>query len=202
MAKKNKKPLLNEGTVRRMFKLANIEALGDGFISERYSQFEEEGPVVEEDEPEAEEIETTELETDVDLSEPLDEPAPEEAEDEVVISSEEAQDIIAQAETMSSLADKLRDAVGEEELGEPEADLEMTDFAPEEETESFEEEEEVVGSRSMTYEENKDLYEAALKGLNIELVDDTKKSQATLNEIKSRIYKRVISRLLKETKKE
>ena len=32
---KNKKPLLNEGTVRRMMKLANMEALGNGFISEK-----------------------------------------------------------------------------------------------------------------------------------------------------------------------
>ena len=32
---KNKKPLLNEGTVRRMMKLANMEALGDNFISEK-----------------------------------------------------------------------------------------------------------------------------------------------------------------------
>ena len=36
---KNKKPLLNEGTVRRMMKLANMEALGNGFITEKYSPF-------------------------------------------------------------------------------------------------------------------------------------------------------------------
>ena len=34
--KKNNKPLLQEGTIRRMMKLANMEALGNGFISEKY----------------------------------------------------------------------------------------------------------------------------------------------------------------------
>ena len=38
---KNNKPLLQEGTVRRMMKLANMEALGNGFISEKYTPLEE-----------------------------------------------------------------------------------------------------------------------------------------------------------------
>ena len=33
---KNKKPLLNEGTIRRMMKLADMDALGDGFINEKW----------------------------------------------------------------------------------------------------------------------------------------------------------------------
>ena len=39
---KNNKPLLKEGTVRRMMKLADMEALGDGFISEKYTPLSEE----------------------------------------------------------------------------------------------------------------------------------------------------------------
>ena len=37
MPKNTKKPLLKESTVRRMFKLANIESVGNGFLSERFT---------------------------------------------------------------------------------------------------------------------------------------------------------------------
>ena len=80
---------------------------------------------------------------------------------EVTITDEEAQDII-------DLADKLKDAVGgEEEMEAGEEEME----AGEEEMEASAEEEpglEAPGDR--VYEE--ELYEAALKGLNIDFVDD------------------------------
>jgi len=200
MAKKNKKPLLQEGTIRRMMKLANMEALGNGFINEKWAPT----PIEGQDHLESlgerdlggEEVELepegdleAELETELEPEAELD---PEgEPEGEVTITDEEAQDII-------DLADKLKAAVGGEE--EAPEELPPEDLAPEMEMElGAEEEEEIVeepGARSM-YEE--ELYEAALKGLNIDVVDD--QAQAKLQEVKKRVYQRVISRLLKENKK-
>ena len=210
---KNKKALLNEGTVRRMMKLANMDALGDGFITERFGVEEDQGfnnpanprsrYMQEQDEEEAgldlgaeEEVETPEgaegdegAEMDVDME--MDTEG-EEMEGEVTITDDEAQDIIA-------LADKLRGAV--EGGGEEEVDIEAELEGPEGEMGFGEEEEldlEDPGSRGM-YEE--ELYEAALKGLEINIVDDApQKRQALVQEVKSRIYKRVVDRLLKESK--
>jgi hypothetical protein len=226
MAKKQK-PLLQEGTVRRMMKLANMDALGDGFISEKYTMLQERdpyggeggdetaaerkggrgpGPKDRGDEPqkkhafgkrleEQDEEMGLEAEEEVDVEEfPPEEEGGEELEGEVTITDEEAQDIIA-------LADKLKDAVegGGEEL-EMGAEEEIEGGG--EELEMGAEEEigmEEPGNRSM-YEE--ELYEAALKGLNIDFVDDKKaKHQAMLKEVKGRVYKRVIDRLLKQRKK-
>ena len=106
-----------------------------------------------------------------------------ETEGEVTITDEEAQDIIA-------LADKLRDAVGGEEAAPEEVEMEMG-----EEEVDIEE----PGNRGV-YEE--ELYEAALKGLDIELTnDDVQRQQALLQEAKKRIYERVVKRLLQENKK-
>jgi len=216
---KNNKPLLQEGTVRRMMKLANMEALGDGFISERYTPLEEEAVELEErgskkgeykrrkghragdvdhhykayeknenlNEDEESELEATEDElgaedefADEEGAE-IDALEDEGGEAEVTITDEEAQDII-------DLADKLRDAVGGEEVPEEEVDVEA------EEEVSLEE-----PATAGVYEE--ELYEAALKGLNIDVVEDQKERQkALVQEVKRRIYKRVVSRLLKENK--
>ena len=231
MAKKNK-PLLKEGTVRRMMKLANMEALGDGFISEKYTPLEEDDAYTAKKEPPrrdkrkgAEErgaegtlaktkghgrvdyvdenlVEEDDLEAELGATEDElgatedelgaeDETADEEGaelEGEVTITDEEAQDII-------DLADKLKDAVGEPEA---EADVEIEDEMPM----GLEAEEEVdleePGNRM--YEE--ELYEAALKGLHIEIVDDkAEQRKALVQEAKKRIYERVIRRLLSESKK-
>tara|TARA_R110000824_G_scaffold154529_6_gene326718 strand:+ start:269 stop:937 length:669 start_codon:yes stop_codon:yes gene_type:complete len=221
MAKKNK-PLLNEGTIRRMMKLADMDVLGDGFISERYTPLEEEdldekkkfygekakqrsdtgrgedyrgvggkhlGEAEEEMDFEAEEdiegvegIDAPEVDVDVD----------EEPSGEVTISDEEAQCVI-------DLADRLRSAVGEEDAAPEEEEMEVEMDFEEEDVE-----EESPGSRSMAYEGvvEDELYEAALKGLNLDLVDDQKEKKAVMmQEVKQRIYQRVISRLLKENKK-
>jgi len=238
MAKKQK-PLLQEGTVRRMMKLANMEALGDGFISNRYSTLQEGNPFggdkedrkeggkytgerddtqeqedkaddekptskkgkerrkkagLEENLYEQEEEEELEMgaEEEVDVEEmPGEEEGGEELEGEVTITDEEAQDII-------DLADKLRDAVGGEEEGEE---------APEEPIPGEEEELEMGAEEEVGLEEpgnrmyEEELFEAALRGLDIDLVDDqAQRRQALIQEVKGRIYKRVVSRLLKENK--
>jgi predicted component of type VI protein secretion system len=147
---------------------------------------------VAEEEVVAEEEEEMEAEMDTEEEGPMDaddvEPEAEEGDEEVSITDEEAQDII-------DLADKLRAAMeggadeeeGEEEMdmGDEEAEMDMDMEEP--------------GMRDMMEEE---LYEAALRGLDIEVVDDkAEKREALMNEAKAKIYERVIKRLLKESKK-
>ena len=210
----NKKPLLQEGTIRRMMKLANMDALGDGFITEKYTPLEEEAVDLKERGskqreykrrgghragdiaghykaymPEGEEVvteqeEEEELEATEDELGAEDEVADEEAaelEGDVTISDEEAQDII-------DLAAKLETAVGgeEEELGGEEEFDELP-----------------VGIEAGGEEEEpmlqEGLYEAALQGLNINLVDDRAvRRQAAMQEVKKRIYERVVNRLINE----
>ena len=219
MAKKNK-PLLQEGTVRRMMKLANMDALGDGFISEKYTPLEEEeivetrsGDPLEVGTPNVrgskpgdeafvnEEDEEDELEAELGATEDelgaeddfadeeeaeLDAVEDEGLEGEITITDEEAQDII-------DLAAKLETAVGgEEDLGGEE------DFGGEEEFDEL-----PVGIEAGGEEEEpmlqEGLYEAALQGLNINLVDDRAvQRRAVMQEVKKRIYERVVNRLINE----
>ena len=220
---KNKKPLLNEGTVRRMMKLANMEALGDNFITEKWGSKKGEYKRRDVDgvETKAGDVdhhykdyegkfggnkgddskthpghkdyvkEEDELESELDATEDElgaeDSIADEEAgelESEVTITDDEAQDII-------DLADKLKGAVGDDD--EAEAPMEV-DIDTEEEIDLGE-----PGMRDV-YEE--ELYEAALKGLNIELVDNkAQQRKAVVQQAKKRIYERVIKRLIAESKK-
>lgn len=230
---KNKKPLLQEGTVRRMMKLANMEALGNGFISEKYTPLEEDEAFTAKkekagqdkrkgaeergaegtkkktsgtgrgekkgDDAYANEAQAINEEDELDATEDelgaeddfadeegdeIEDLEAEEPESEVTITDEEAQDII-------DLADKLRDAVGDDGGGEEEVE--------------FEAEEEIdVEEPGTRYEEGLEedaLYEAALKGLQIDLVDDkAQQKEAMLQEVKRRIYKRVVKRLLEGSK--
>jgi hypothetical protein len=106
-----------------------------------------------------------------------------EMEGEVTITDEEAQDII-------DLADKLKDAVGDEPDAEMPMDLDI----------DAEEEIDIEEPGSRMYEE--ELYEAALKGLNIDVVDDkAEQRKALVQEAKKRIYERVVRRLIAESKK-
>lgn len=232
---KNKKPLLNEGTVRRMMKLANMEALGDNFISEKKYEWHkgddskshpgdhdegessgDEGArgdtdyagkgmrkgdesdtgrgkdfVKEEDELESElgaaEDELSDMDSEADRERDELEADDAELEGEVTITDQEAQDII-------DLADKLKGAVGDDGGEEMEAEMPMDlDIEAEEEVDIEE-----PGSRM--YEE--ELYEAALKGLNIDVVDDkAAQRKAIVQEAKKRIYERVVRRLIAESKK-
>ena len=237
-----KSTLLNESTIRRMMKLANIEALGDSFVSnhqpmaedQAYSAKKEkpgkdkrkgaekrgaEGTLaktkghgrvdyIKEDDAEdddwggnkGDESETHPGELDYE-----DELGPEDVEDEVAldgepegeggevtISDEEAQDIIA-------LADKLRAALGDEEADDEEVETDIEaelDLEPSGEEEEVDIEEE-PGLRYETDQE--ELYEAALTSLNLNVVDEDKKLKR--ENLKKKVYKRVVSRLLKESKK-
>jgi hypothetical protein len=112
------------------------------------------------------------------------------AEDEVTLTDDEARDIIA-------LADKLRAAMGAEEP-EAEEELEMDMDAGDEEMEMDDEMEEEPGMRYDMMEEEENLYEAALSNLDIEIVEE---KEVQLENLKKEIYKKVVNRLLKESKK-
>jgi hypothetical protein len=116
-----------------------------------------------------------------------DEPA---EEDEVTLTDDEARDIIA-------LADKLRAAMGgEEDAGE---EMAMDADAGGEEMEMDAEMEEEPGMRvDMMEEEEENLYEAALNNLDIDIVQE---KEVQLENLKKEIYKKVVNRLLKESKK-
>jgi hypothetical protein len=133
-----------------------------------------------------------EAEMDVEEENPMDadDVEKEETEEEVSISDEEAQDII-------DLADKLKAAM---EGGAAEEEAEEEDRADDEEVEmDMGMDMEEPGMRDMMEEE---LYEAALRGLDIEVVNDkVEQHEALMNEAKAKIYERVIKRLIKESKK-
>ena len=116
------------------------------------------------------------------------------AEDEVTLTDDEARDIIA-------LADKLRSAMGAEEpeaAEEPEMDMDMAADEGGEEMEMDAEMEEEPGMRVDMMEEEENLYEAALSNLDIEIVEE---KEVQLENLKKEIYKKVVNRLLKESKK-
>ena len=207
------KNLLNENTIRRMMKLASVDALSDSFISAKYTPLtesteeenieeakhekdEEEKSVeesVESVETPLSEEEDEEMEMDVEADdEKMEMPDADEAaeEDEVTLTDDEARDIIA-------LADKLRAAMGgeddaaDEEPAAPDAGID----APELDAEMEEE----PGMRyDMMEEEEENLYEAALNNLDIDVVEE---KEVQLENLKKQIYKKVVNRLLKESKK-
>jgi hypothetical protein len=208
------KNLLNENTIRRMMKLASVDSLSDSFISTKYTPLtesteeenieeakhekdEEEKSVEESVESvetslsEEEELEEMEMGMEADdekMEMPdADEPA---EEDEVTLTDDEARDIIA-------LADKLRSAMGGEEDAAPE--MEMDADEDDKEMEMDAEMEEEPGMRyDMMEEEEENLYEAALNNLDIDVVED---KEVQLENLKKEIYKKVVNRLLKESKK-
>ena len=212
----NKKNLLNENTIRRMMKLASVDSLSDSFISTKYTPINEseleEGKYGDKEEVNEEETvseeatevvaeeEKDEAELDIEDEGPMDsddvEPEPEEDEeegdDEVTLTDDEAREIIA-------LADKLRAAMGEEDAGDEmdmamDVDADAGDMAMDMEMDAEMEEEPGMGDNRM----EEDLYEAALKGLDIEIVEDKK---VQLENLSKEIYKKVVARLLQESKK-
>jgi hypothetical protein len=203
------KNLLNENTIRRMMKLASVDSLSDSFISTKYSPLaesveeenieeakhekEEEKPVKESEEVVAEE------EMDLEMEEPeMEEPEMEmpdadepDEEDEVTLTDDEARDIIA-------LADKLRAAMGGEEESAPEGEEMSMDMGDDEMEMDAEVEEEPGMRYDMMEEEEENLYEAALSNLDIEVIEE---KEVQLENLKKEIYKKVVNRLLKESKK-
>lgn len=217
------KNLLNENTIRRMMKLASVDSLSDSFISTKYSPLSEsvEEETVEEgtkkddelkddeggrgekkgdkayvnEEEAAEEMEDA-MDSMDDAEDKMDDAMDdaEAAEDEVTLTDDEARDIIA-------LADKLRSAMGAEEpeaAEEPEMDMDMAADEGGEEMEMDAEMEEEPGMRVDMMEEEENLYEAALSNLDIEIVEE---KEVQLENLKKEIYKKVVNRLLKESKK-
>ena len=151
--------------------------------------------LIHEDEEEEKELDATEDELggmDAEADRERDELEADDAEmeDEVTLTDDEARDIIA-------LADKLRAAMGGDEEAEVEMSMDMD--AGGEEMEMDAEVEEEPGMRvDMMEEEEENLYEAALSNLDIEIVED---KQVQLENLKKEIYKKVVNRLLKESKK-
>ena len=215
MAKNSKpqKSLLSESAVRRMMKLAEIPALAENFFNEKQGYRDEEdeslgmrtGPERDKEESEKDRREDsygkwgkrdkedrgTSLEEDDD-AEKLDATEDElGAEDDVA--DEEADELDAEA------------AEGEAEIT-PEAAEAIIDLAAQLEAsgavEAEEAEEEVVDAvddmEAVEVEEiEEDIFEAALRGLGVEVINDT---SSRLEEVKRQVYKKVIQRLLKESK--
>ena len=194
---KNKKPLLNEGTVRRMMRLAEIDSLSDNFVQETYIAEEEEL-----EEGVEEEIEEAAHEDDKDGGmmaddEPADE-TPEVDVDAMDMGGDDGEVSIDKdaAEVLIALGKDLEGALGDEAEEEAEEEGEMDLDEP------------GMGGygrvdKMMDESETDDsLYESALKGLDIELVeeDENTTSPETLEEVKKEVYKRVIQRLIKESK--
>ena len=194
--KEKKKGLLEEGTIRRFMKLAEIGPLSENFFDskeelEEENEIEEEkleeAPVYEDDmeadmDPPA--PEEASLEADVEVEA---EPEEEAAGDEVMLSDEDAQVLI-------DLADKLRAAGAGAEEAEAEVEDEIGDeeMAPPADDLGGEEED-VMALESKDIEEEKDLEEK--KDLDEE--KDIEENKST-DELVSEIAKRVAARILLE----
>ena len=131
--------LLNENTIRRFMKLANVGPLTDNFISERAKKeeeieeaFEEEETLEEETEEEADTLEEQEedelaaaeegemdMDMDMDMDADLEEPEPGAA--DISLTEEEAQLLI-------DLGERLQAAMGDEEPEEEDVDAELADM--------------------------------------------------------------------------
>ena len=171
MARKN---LLNESEIRRFMKLANMGAIGDSRVVEMSvptpgTMDEQEFGM--EDEVDVLDVEG-EDELDMDLDMDVEEVPEEEGEGEMTLSDDEALAII-------DLADRLRDAMGDEVEGEDELDMDM-DM---EEPVGDEEEMMVAGEEELEEPGNRALYEG--KGT-------TKRTQEDLvNEVARRVAARL-----------
>ena len=103
------KNLLNENTIRRFMKLANVDSLTNNFIAESYAieEEDEDGPI----------SDVEEEEEDLELLKGEEEPMEDElGEADISLTEEEAQLLI-------DLGDRLRDALGAE--GDEDMDLDM-----------------------------------------------------------------------------
>jgi len=215
---KNKKPqksLLSEGAIRRMMKLAEIPHLSNTFLGEDFGKG---GDTKEGEEDEPDESGTKKKAYGAPgkgeekegggkayKNESL---FGEQDEEEEALEGElGAEDTVADEE--GAELDAEAGGEGEAEIT-PEAAQAIIDLGAQLEAagaaeggEEVEAEEEViddVGGEEVEVEDiEEDIFEAALRGLGVEVVDD---SATRLNEVKRKIYKRVISRLLKEGKAE
>ena len=216
---KNKKPeksLLSEGTIRRMMKLAEISPLSENFFNEEWGGKKDDRKKGGADEDASQESEDTadyedptsakgkERRKAAGLNEEDEEAELDATEDELgaedEVADEEGAELDAEAggegeaeitpeaaQAIIDLGAQLEAAgAAEEGAEEVEAGAEEMEVGAEEEVEAVEDE-----------ELEEDIFEAALRGLGVEVVDD---SAARLNEVKRKVYKKVIQRLLKESK--
>jgi len=214
MAKNSKpqKSLLSEGAIRRMMKLAEIPHLSNPFLAESDKkrdpyggeggdETEEErkggygsGPKERGDEPEEEHAYGKRLKEQDEEEEALEGELG--AEDEVA--DEEGAELDAEAggEGEAEITPEAAQAIID--LG---AQLEAAGAAEGGEEVEAEEVVDDVGGEEFEAEEveeiEEDIFEAALRGLGVEVVDDR---ASRLNEVKRKVYKKVIQRLLKESK--
>ena len=158
---------------------------GKAFMEEELNEDEEEKK-----ELDATEDELSDMDSEADRERDELEADDEAMEDEVTLTDDEARDIIA-------LADKLRAAMGEEEM---EGAMDAMDDAEDDMDDAMDDiddamkDEPGMGNHRMEEE----LFEAALKGLDIEIVEDKK---VQLENLSKEIYKKVVARLLQESKK-
>jgi hypothetical protein len=195
---KDRKKLLNENTIRRMMKLAEIDSLSETFIGDKFTVSENYPPEEQEDDPVAEEM-GEEAPFDPEAEAPVDlPPEPDVGEEgppaEVSITDEEAS-------TLASVLEKLLAAQGEGEGEEdfPAEEPAELDMAPEDEelppggggyamAESIEKKE----------EEEETLEEDAEDEETLEEETDEDLQERLTNEI----ARRVAARLTKESRQE
>jgi len=156
MARKN---LLNESEIRRFMKLANLGAIGDGRVLEMSTPtpktMAEQGFGME-DEVDVVDVggeDELDMDLDMDVDEVPEEVPGEEGEGEMTLSDDEALAII-------DLADRLRDAMGDEVEGEDELDMDLDmDLEAGEEEELGGEEMMAAGEEELEEPGNRAVYE-------------------------------------------
>ena len=180
---KNGKKLLNENTIRRFMKLAEIDSLSDSFVSDKFTIGEQEEEPFEADEMGAEEGEIEEPELP-----PEPEMAPEEG------GEADVAELTGAVEALMGVVSRMTgvdiDVGGEEEA--PEEELPV-----EEPVEEFPEEggEEELPPGNRTYE--------ALEKEEIELKEDEDEGDEKLEEkLTNKIARRVAARLVKESRQD
>jgi len=178
---KNNKTLLEEGTVRRFMKLAEIGTLAGSFLEGYDTMQDDDELALDEpalDEPALDEPALggeEELELDLDAEEP----AEEAEEGEITLTDEEVDSLVAAFDAAEGVVEKLRGA------GEEPEEVEAIDMGAEMEVEPVEGEElggEELGGEELGGEED-ELAE-------ISVVDD----DALVNEVAARVAKRLLTR--------
>ena len=193
--KEKKKGLLEEGTIRRFMKLAEIGPLSENFFDSK-EELEEENEI-EEEKLEEKGMYEDDLEADlapaegeVDLEADVEveaEPEEEAAGDEVMLSDEDAQVLI-------DLADKLRAAGAGAEEAEVEDELGGEELPPPDDDLGGEEDAMALEGKEKDLEEKKDLDE---EKEDLEEEKDLEEKKST-DDLVSEIAKRVAARILLE----
>ena len=166
--------LLNESTIRRFMKLADIAPLANSFIKEGDMSYKAD------EEPMEEPMEEPPMPEEEPMDEPMEEPMEEPgAEGEMTLTDEEAQNIVDSHEANQALVDKLKGMTGEEEMEDPMEEPMEDPMA--------DEPEDLGGEADLDLGGEEDELE------ELEIFDD--------EALMETVYKRVASRLIKEAKR-